>query len=203
MRFLILFVICIFSTNASTNIPINKFGYYWRNWNVNDPIPFDAVKGGINKHGDRTYIAKTIYPSVGVIVPGKAVAEDHKMYFESDNLEHVSTEDIEILCALNTNRFHWVKTGLGKPVKDVLKNGHLVIGGHDRPKPIAIGRKIVGDELHIGKVVVNDQTDKFVDMRLTQDGRGWGVTDSYEVLVYDDVTDDCPIVNVQMALTAC
>ncbi|KAF5272679.1 hypothetical protein FQA39_LY07706 [Lamprigera yunnana] len=191
MKFLIQLAIYVVAINVIKTIPLHNFGFYWRTWNVNEEIPDDAVPGGIDKHGYKTYIAKTIYPEVGIIVPGKAVAEEHKMYFESDSLEHVSTQDIDILCSLNSYRFRWVNTKLGDTVESVVKDLVLVIGGHNRPSPVAIGKKTVGKVVHIGKVSIDDKTGKFLRIRMTEDGKGWGAEDNYSVLVYDNRVDDC------------
>ncbi|KAF5272676.1 hypothetical protein FQA39_LY07703 [Lamprigera yunnana] len=190
MKLLILLAVCVVAINATRTIPINNFGFYWRTWNVDEEMPADAVPGGINKHGYKTFIAKTVYQQIGVLVPGKAVAEEHKMYFEFDGVEHVATQDVDILCALNANRFSWVPTKTGDSVESVVKGLVLVIGGHDRQKPVAIGKKTVGEEKHIGKVLIDDKTGKFLDMRMSQDGRGWGATDNYSVSNIDCIVNN-------------
>ncbi|KAF5290637.1 hypothetical protein FQR65_LT01927 [Abscondita terminalis] len=190
MRLLVLIFVFFVGIDAKS-LKLNNAGYYWRDWNVGDPIPVDAITGGITNKGHKTYIARTVYPQVGVIVPGKVSENDRKMWFEFDNAEHESIKDVSILCSLNHERFHWILTNMGNHISEV-ENNHqkLILAAYDRPKPVAIGRKKLGDVVHIGKVVIDPVTNKFLDMRVTEDGRGWGVTNKYEVLVYDNQEDD-------------
>ncbi|KAF5290638.1 hypothetical protein FQR65_LT01928 [Abscondita terminalis] len=199
MKLIVLLAVYFVAIHAK-KVVINNSGYYWRDWDVNEPIPADAVVGGVSQKGHKTFIARTVYPKVGVLVPGKACEDDDKMWFEFDNLEHESVQDVSILCSLNHERFHWVTVKEGELVSNVEKGSkELIIAAHDRPKPIAIGKKTVGAVVHIGKVIVDPDTHKFVDMRISEDGKGWGVTDSYEVLVYDNQESNCDNVVVEFS----
>ncbi|KAF5285536.1 hypothetical protein FQA39_LY16601 [Lamprigera yunnana] len=111
--------VCIVVTSATAFINLSETGYYWKDWNVKEPISFDAVPGGIDKNGHKTFIAKSLFPKYCFQVPGQASKQDHIMRYEFEHKEHERTKEVLVLCSLN-HRFHWVT---GKDGDDVYTVG--------------------------------------------------------------------------------
>jgi len=116
----------------------------------------------------------------GHLTPGWIIRNNNNVFYEFGGLEHSTTEDVKIMCSQRPEQLIWIKVQTKRSIYDL--KGHLIIGGHDRAGPLAIGRKLrENNEVAVGKVLILGS--EFERLYTTQNGKGREET-IYEVLVY-------------------
>ncbi|KAF2884631.1 hypothetical protein ILUMI_21539 [Ignelater luminosus] len=183
---LVLFTAAVlFKHVHSVTVVVNNVeGYYWREYT--GELPQDAVPGGLDKHGKTTYIGQAlhIFPPNGKLIPGKIDADEKKMYYAWNDIKHVVTKNVKILCSQNPTNFKWIETDI-QNIKSMPQE-KFVLGGYDTDYPLYIGRKHTNGEVVLGKVTIPTPYDAF---GYTIGEKAYFVKDTFEVLSYDSNTE--------------
>jgi len=173
--FTLLFVHTSIWINAEATECNQAPGYYWRDYT--GEIPDDALSGGTNSKGHTTYIGQTLH--LNLIIPAKIDPDDKQVTYEWGYKEYQAEQNIKILCTQHPEQFEWVSTG-NRQI-NTIRNKTFVIAGYEPGIKSLIGRKQLGNELVIGKVVF---TQGQSTLNTSKDGVGTQHGE-FEVLCYN------------------
>lgn len=118
-------------------------GYYWQSWSAGQPVPFQAVKGGMDTDGTPIYVGRGYHN--GDQLPAKVVPSKSHAYVAWGGQE-ITLYSCEILVQ-QYGSFSWVHTSGG-----CIPNGAVPVGHTSNGETLYAGRTRHCGSLCIGKV---------------------------------------------------